>query len=168
MKIGPAKDKGIAGVKPARKKGDKERPNGYVRGRPASYRPEYCDSLIEYFATADSWEINYDAKNSGKVLPHSKLPTMERWCHQIGVTTECFRLWVEKYPELKSAYETAKGLQKAFLLELGAAGIGNHITALMLRTNHGMKDEPEETNEIKPLEIRIVKARRPDDMPEDE
>ncbi len=71
MKIGPVKDKGIAGVKPARKKGDKERPAGYVRGKPTSYRPDYCESIIEYFASADSWEINYDAKNSGKVLPHS-------------------------------------------------------------------------------------------------
>ena len=168
MKIGPVKDKGIAGVKPARKRGDKERPAGYVHGKPTSYRPEYCESIIEYFASADSWEINYDAKNSGKVLPHSKLPTRERWCHQIGVSTETCRLWTLAHPEFKQAYEIAMGLQKAFLLELGAAGIGNHITALMLRTNHGMKDAPEESNEIKPLEIRIVKARRPDDMPEDE
>lgn len=35
----------------------------------------------------------------------------------------------------------ASNLQKAFLLELGAAGVANHVTALMLRTNHGMKDE---------------------------
>ncbi len=168
MKIGPVKDKGIAGVKPLRKKGDKERVKGYTRGRPTSYRPEYCDSIVEYFASADSWEINYDAKNSGKVLPHSKLPTRERWCHQMGITPEACRLWTLQYPEFKRAYETAMGLQKAFLLELGAAGIGNHITALMLRTNHGMKDAPEESNEVKPLEIRIVKARRPDDTPEEE
>ena len=50
MKIGKAKPKGIAGVTPARKAGDKEKPEGYVFGRPTNYRPEYCQSIIEYFA----------------------------------------------------------------------------------------------------------------------
>lgn len=145
MKIGKAKPKGVAGYEPVRKAGDPP-PAGYVSGRPTHYRPEYCQSVVEYFSSADSWEINYDLKNSGKVLPHSKLPTFERWALSIGTTHKALPGWADRFPEFAEALEVAKGLQKAFLLELGAAGIGNHITALMLRTNHGMKDEPKEND----------------------
>lgn len=142
MKIGKAKEPGIAGYSPPRTYLD-PRPEGLGPGRPTTYRPEYCQSIVEYFASAVSWEINYDMKNSGKVLPHSKLPTLERWCHMMGVgTTTVRQCWPKKHPEFARALETAQSLQKAFLLELGAAGVANHVTALMLRTIHGMKDEP--------------------------
>lgn len=161
MKIGKAKSPGIAGYTPPRKKGD-PLPEGHGFVRPTLYRPEYCQSLVEYFAQPTSWEINYDLKNSGKVLPHSKLPTFERWCYETGIAYEtAYTRWREANPEFKEAWETAKNLQKAFLLELGAAGIANHVTALMLRTGHGMKDEEKEDDSNKPLEIRIIKAVKP-------
>lgn len=161
MKIGKAKPPGIAGYTPIRKKGDPT-PEGHPWKKPTLYREEYCQSLVEYFSQAISWEINYDLKNSGKVLPHSKLPTLERWCHQIGISVSTAReRWCVNHPEFKEAYDTAQSLQKAFLLELGAAGVANHVTALMLRTNHGMKDEEKDKDDDKPLEIRIVKAVKP-------
>jgi len=144
MKIGKAKPAGIAGVLPARKKGDPEREPGFVTGCPTKYRPEYCRAIVVYFAEADSWEINMDMKGSAKPVPHSKLPTFERFAAGIGVSMDALENWREKYPEFREAFYTAKSLQKAFLMELGAAGVGNHTLALILRTHHGMKDEKEE------------------------
>lgn len=160
MKIGKSRPKSVAGATPVRKKGDPF-PEGYTGGCPTKYREEYCATLVDYFRSADSWEINYDMKNSGKVLPKTKLPTFERFAADLGIAVKTLDLWKDRYPEFATAYDIAKSLQKAFLMELGAAGVGNHTLTLMLRTNHGMKDDPEEGNEIKPLEIRIVKARRP-------
>lgn len=162
MKIGKAKPPGIAGYTPIRKKGDPT-PEGHPWKKPTLYREEYCQSLVEYFSQAISWEINYDLKNSGKVLPHSKLPTLERWCHQIGISVSTAReRWCVNHSEFKEAYDTAQSLQKAFLLELGAAGVANHVTALMLRTNHGMKDAKEETDEddgpIQRVVVEVVGA----------
>lgn len=160
MKIGKSRPKSVAGTTPVRKKGD-PKPADWVCGPPTKYREEYCGALVKYFREAESWEINYDLKNSGKVLPKTRMPTFERFAADLGVTLKTMHLWCDAHPEFANAYEIAKSLQKAFLMELGAAGVGNHTLALMLRTNHGMKDDPEESNEVKPLEIRIVKARRP-------
>ena len=160
MKIGKARPPAVAGTTPRRKRGD-PMPEGYVFGAPTTYRPEYCQAIIKYFGGADSWDINTDAKGSSKAIPSSKLPTFERWAAEMGVGQRTLLDWRDRYPEFADAYETAKSLQKAFLMELGAAGVGGHTLALMLRTNHGMKDAPEENDDNKPLEIRIVKAVKP-------
>lgn len=151
MKIGKAKEPGIAGYSPPRTYLD-PRPEGLGPGRPTTYRPEYCQSIIEYFASADSWD-----REEGRVLPKSKLPTLERWCHMMGVGTTTVRLnWPKQHPEFARALETAQSLQKAFLLELGAAGVANHVTALMLRTIHGMKDEKDADEDKKDDTIQRV------------
>ncbi len=162
MKIGKAKPKGIAGVTPARKTGDKEKPVDYPgNGRPTNYRPEYCQSIIEYFAHPVSWEINTDAKGSAKAVPKSKIPTIERWCYSIGVHSRTLDDWQARYPEFRDAYQTARGLQQAFVIELGAAGIGTSLLGAFMQVKHDWKVEKEPEEENKPLEIRIVKAVKP-------
>jgi hypothetical protein len=161
MKIGKAKPKGVAGVTPARKTGDKEKPEGYVFGRPTNYRPEYCQAIVDYFAHPDSWEINTDLKGSSKPIPKSKIPTIERWCHSIGVHSRTLDDWQKRYPEFRDAYQTARELQQAFVIELSAAGIGNGLLSAFMQVRHGWKVEKEVEEEAKPLEIRIVKAVKP-------
>lgn len=161
MKIGRAKEPGIAGVTPARKKGD-PKPAGYVFGSPTKYREEYCQAIVEYFSNPESWDLNVDAKGSAKAIPKSKLPTFERFAAGIGVSTRALEGWRDKHEEFGHAYRIASGLQKSFLMELSAAGLGTGAVALMLQINHKMrleKDEQDEAN--KPLEIRIVKAVKP-------
>ena len=70
MKIGKAKEPGIAGATPARKKGD-PKPPGYVFGKPTSYRPEYCQAIVTYFSNPESWEINEDFKGGKKPIPRA-------------------------------------------------------------------------------------------------
>lgn len=160
MKIGKAKEPGIAGTRPVRRRGD-PKPDDYVFGRPANYRPEYCQALIEYFAAPDSWDIYRDAKGTAKALPKGKLPTFERFAVSLGVHRETLMNWAKKYEEFGRAYDTAMSLQKAFLMELSAAGIGNNNVSLILKVNHGMVEPKEEEHDDKPLEIRIVKAVKP-------
>lgn len=161
MKIGKAKPKGVAGVTPARKTGDKEKPEGYVFGRPTNYRPEYCQAIIDYFADPTSWVINTDAKGSSKAIPSSKIPTIARWCHGIGVSTRTLDDWQSRYPEFSEAYQMARELQQSFVIELGAAGIGTSLLGAFMQVKHDWKVEKEVEEEVKPLEIRIVKAVKP-------
>lgn len=146
MKIGKAKAPGIAGYKPPRKADDPERPDGYAgEGAPSKYRPEYCQSIVEYFDHPTSWALNTDAKGSAKAVPAGKLPTFERYAANLGVTSRTLLFWQEAHPEFKEAYEIAKSLQKAFILELSAAGVGNNNMALLLKVGHGMREPKEET-----------------------
>jgi hypothetical protein len=139
------KKREIQQVTPIRKKGDPT-PPGQGRCRPTCYRPEYGAAMVKYFTNANSWDLNTDARGNAKAIPSSKLPTFERFAAHLGVTVETLGNWAAKHAEFTEAYATAKALQKSFLMELGAAGVGNYVTSLMLRTNHGMvepkKDDP--------------------------
>lgn len=161
MKIGKAKEPGIAGVTPARKKGD-PKPPGYVFGKPTSYRPEYCQAIVTYFSNPESWDINTDMKGSAKAIPKSKLPTFERFAAGIGVTTRALENWRDAHEEFGEAYRIASGLQKSFLMELSAAGLGTGAVALMLQINHKMRLEKEEENpgneSIQKVVVEVVGA----------
>lgn len=161
MKIGKAKPKGVAGVTPARKTGDKEKPEGYVFGRPTNYRPEYCQAIVDYFASRISWEINTDAKGSAKAIPSGKIPTIARWCHSIGVSTRVLDDWQRRHPEFAEAYQMARELQQSFAIELAAAGIGTSMMNTFMQVKHDWRVAKEQEEENKPLEIRIVKAVKP-------
>ncbi|ENP2748032.1 hypothetical protein ACDF60_004526 [Salmonella enterica] len=162
MKIGKAKPKGVAGVTPARKTGDKEKPEGYVCGRPTNYRPEYCQSIIEYFAAPESWDINVDAKGSAKAIPKSKIPTVERWCYSIGVHSRTLDDWQARYPEFRDAYQTARGLQQAFAIELAAAGIGTSMMNTFMQVKHDWRvareDEEHISEPIQKVVVEVVSA----------
>lgn len=161
MKIGKAKEPGIAGVTPARKKGD-PKPPGYVFGKPTSYRPEYCQAIVTYFSNPESWEINEDFKGGKKPIPRSKLPTFERFAAGIGVTTRALENWRDAHEEFGEAYRIASGLQKSFLMELSAAGLGTGAVALMLQINHKMRIEKEEeqlgNESIQKVVVEVVGA----------
>lgn len=161
MKIGKPKEPGIAGKRPVRRRGD-PKPEGYVFGAPTKYREEYCQALIEYFQAPTSWDIYKDAKGTAKALPVGKLPTFERFAASLGVHRETMINWTKQHPEFAVAYDIAASLQKAFLMELSAAGIGSNNMGLILKVNHGMVEPKEEEHDDKPLEIRIVKAVKPE------
>ena len=162
MKIGKAKPKGVAGVTPARKTGDKEKPVGYKFGRPTNYRPEYCQAIVDYFADPESWEINTDMKGSSKAIPSGKMPTVARWCHQIGVSTRVLDDWQRRYPEFAEAYQMARELQQSFAIELAGAGIGTSLLNLFMQDRHGWKaarEEAEHSNEpIQKVVVEVVSA----------
>ncbi len=145
MKLTLKRKCGIPGVTPPRRKGD-PLPEGHTHGKPSSYRDEYAPALIKYFSKPASWKIHITTKTgAAQAVPVDSLPTFERFSADLGVHVSTLILWADTHPEFKQAYGIAKSLQKAFLMELGAAGVGNHITSLMLRTNHGMREPKDET-----------------------
>lgn len=146
MKIGKPKPKGVAGVAPRRKRGD-PKPEGYRFGRPTSYRPEYCQSIIDFF-TRDSWELAHDAKGTAKVVPKDNIPTLIRWCLAIGVPRRTIYDWIEAHPEFADAHDTAMELQKAFLMESGIVHGSGGFASFMLKCVHGMQ-EPKADSEDK-------------------
>lgn len=156
MKIGKPKPKGVAGVAPRRKRGD-PKPEGYRFGRPTSYRPEYCQSIIDFF-TRDSWELAHDAKGTAKVVPKDNIPTLIRWCLAIGVPRRTIYDWIEAHPEFADAHDTAMELQKAFLMESGIVHGSGGFASFMLKCVHGMQ-EPKadaEDKEGKAQNITVV------------
>ena len=164
MKIGKPKPKGVAGVQPRRKAGD-PKPDGYPGlGRPTSYRPEYCESLIRYF-DRKSWCIATDAKGTQKVMPQDDVPTLIRWCLAIGVPRRTIYDWIKTYPEFADAHDTAMELQKAFLIESGNIHGSGGFASFMLKCVHGMQEPKADADEkedgpIQRVVVEVVGANQ--------
>lgn len=164
MKIGKPKPHGIAGVTPVRKPGDPKPPDYPGMGQPTKYRPEYCQSIIDFFDRS-SWEIHYDMKETPKVMPKDNVPTVIRWCRSLGIHPRTVSLWVSKYPEFAEAHETAMELQKAFLIESGLTHGSGGFAMFMLKCNHGMvepKTDAEEKDDgpIQRVVVEVVGANQ--------
>lgn len=145
MKIGKSKSKGIAGYDPPRKKGDPT-PPGHGVGRVTTYRPEYCDAIIEYFSRVP-WELNVDARGSAKVIPKDRMPTFIRWCQEMGVSYQAMLKWCRANPEFKEAHDVCKELQMAFLVEAGGITVNGGFAMFLLKCNHGMQEPKAESPE---------------------
>ena len=158
------KPKHLRGVPPKRKKGERFPHDIGSNDKPTDYRPEYCGALLRYFSEPASWKIHLSAKGTAQVIPVGKLPTFERFAASIGVNRDTLRNWREHWPEWDSAYADAESLQKAFLMELSAAGVGGNGAAFILKCNHGMREpaveDPKEDQPIQKVVVEVVGANQ--------
>ena len=156
--------KHLRGVPPKRKKGERFPHDIGSNDKPTDYRPEYCGALLRYFSEPASWKIHLSAKGTAQVIPVGKLPTFERFAASIGVNRDTLRNWREHWPEWDRAYADAESLQKAFLMELSAAGVGGNGAAFILKCNHGMREpaveDPKEDQPIQKVVVEVVGANQ--------
>ena len=126
-------------------------------GRPTKYNPKYCVELIEFFSK-DPLAINDDSisEKGGwrkERLP-SRIPWFEAFARKIGVHVDTLHEWRKVYPEFSEAYNTAKDLQREFLVDLGMSGKAPSSFAIFTMKNVcGWRDE-------KDLKIKEEKANK--------
>jgi len=130
-------------------------------GRPTSYRPEYCQKMIEFFnrplyitktkqvvQKGVVVEIEYEKANS--------LPTFEGFARSIESTHVTLINWTKKNPEFFKAYKRCKDIQKEFIVEHGLQDNYNAAFAKFLAVNvTDLRDKTE--HEVKDTTIRIEK-----------
>lgn len=116
-------------------------------GRPTLYREEFADQLVNWFSGTKYEKVTmekttiYNSK-TGKISRETEkykyvaadLPTLEGFARSIGVSHDSLLTWatavedveaeilVKKHPYFSVAYNTAKSLQKEFLIENGLKG----------------------------------------------
>jgi hypothetical protein len=106
-------------------------------GRPTKYKPEYCEEIIKFFSVEPyqkeivevSTSTTTNSKGGTSEFRKEKyqrvsnpLPFFEAFGRSIGVSDDTIVNWAKKYPEFLAAYNTAKALQKEFLVQNGLAG----------------------------------------------
>jgi hypothetical protein len=136
-------------------------------GRPTDYRPEYCQMLVDFFTVEPftETEVHISGKNwektETKLIP-SKLPTFERFAHNIGVVVQTMLNWCGVYPEFLEAYTRAKQLQKDILVAGGLAGTYNSNFAIFVSQNFtDMRDKKQFTgSDDKPLVPSLSEEER--------
>ena len=110
-------------------------------GRPSKYRQEYCQQLIDFFSVPATTTIikKIITKNGTEIEEEVEravnLPTIERFCSNIGVDGDTIITWNKDYPEFHAAYARAKALQKDLLITNGCKGLYNSQFAIFVAKN---------------------------------
>lgn len=104
------------------------------KGRPSSYRPEYCQRIIDYF-NVDPFETVKDEEGKDTDIYCHKFPSFERFAQDIGVSVNTIKTWAKNNADFLIAMEKAKRLQVAFLSESALYGLVNSPFAIFMSKN---------------------------------
>lgn len=127
-------------------------------GRPTKYDPSYPDQLIAFFDVEPYRELI--DQNGKEYLMPNKLPTLAGWCGKMRISRSTLHEWASVHKEFSDAYKICKDIQEDLLVQGGLSGA--YATAFSVFTAKnvlGWRDkQPDEVEEKKPIEIRIVDA----------
>lgn len=135
-------------------------------GQPTKYKPEYCQQLIDYFSI-EPLEVIREQEITGteggkyvsRRLPQ-RFPWFEGFARKIGVHRNTLKNWCNEHPEFAEAYETAKDLQREFLVDIGLSGATSASFAIFTMKNVcGWRDE---------RDLKLRKAKKEGDIDDDE
>lgn len=135
-------------------------------GQPTKYKPEYCQQLIDYFSI-EPLEIIREQEitdtDGGKYISRrlpQRFPWFEGFARKIGVHRNTLKNWCAEHPEFAEAYETAKDLQREFLVDIGLSGTTSASFAIFTMKNVcGWRDE---------RDLKLKKAKEEGDIDDDE
>lgn len=115
-------------------------------GRPSSYRPEYCEQLLDYFAEVTStreprrFVKGESAHQTQYHLAPPPLPTLTGFAVKIGVSLNTLGRWADDYPEFREARARAVTIVEDCLIQDNHSGLlaadsakwlGNNITTAL-------------------------------------
>ena len=135
-------------------------------GQPTKYKPEYCQQLIDYFSI-EPLEIIREQEITGteggkyvsRRLPQ-RFPWFEGFARKIGVHRNTLKNWYAEHPEFAEAYDTAKDLQREFIVDVALSGAAPPSFAIFTMKNVcGWRDE---------RDLKLRKAKEEGDIDDDE
>lgn len=135
-------------------------------GQPTKYKPEYCQQLIDYFSI-EPLEIIREQEITGteggkyisRRLPQ-RFPWFEGFARKIGVHRNTLKNWCAEHPEFAEAYDTAKDLQREFIVDVALSGAAPPSFAIFTMKNVcGWRDE---------RDLKLKKAKEEGDIDDDE
>ena len=171
--------------KQANRKNSKQQPRGIVEdkpkkpsielskqteqpepGQPTKYKPEYCQQLIDYFSI-EPLEIIREQEiigaEGGKYVSRrlpQRFPWFEGFARKIGVHRNTLKNWCAEHPEFAEAYDTAKDLQREFIVDVALSGAAPPSFAIFTMKNVcGWRDE---------RDLKLKKAKEEGDIDDDE
>ena len=151
------------------KKAAKEKPEGYVFGRPTLYKDKYVQMMEDYF-NREPYTIKHTKK--GAILVPCAFPTYSGFASKIGIDRHTLKTWAEaknkdgtlKHPDFSTTYKIAKCHQARILIENGLLGLYPANFAIYTaknvlgwrdnpKTKHsGNGDKPNETKSLSDVE----------------
>jgi len=147
--------------KPKRQYAYKKKSNGSNdTGRPTSYKPEYCQAIIDFFSIPIK---------TGDVV--NDIPLFQDFAHEIGVSRETLHEWKRRHPNFSDAYKKARELQESWWIRGSMKGLFNPAFTIFFGknvfrwTDRVQTDVEVSQSENKPLkwQVEVVKSDAKDD-----
>lgn len=121
-------------------------------GRPSGYKPEYCESVLEYFTReraprrieVTSEESDKDGKKTVYRNLCAELPDMTGFCIEVGIGRETLYRWQREHAEFRDACNTARMIGESIAVDRGNNGL--YPTAayqFYMKNVYGWKDKTE-------------------------
>lgn len=149
-------------------------------GRPSTYKPEYCQMMIDFFdvpKTKERLKAHITGKNEYVKEEYeevaNELPTFSKFERNnklsFGIVTD----WIKMFPEFRLIYNTCKELQKEFLMDNGLRGMYPPASYIFTAKNiTDMRDEQAinlggslnfvQSKELDDLATKVEKANKSD------
>ncbi len=99
------------------------------KGRPTSYREEYCELMVDFFSEDPYREVettHHDKKGGSWTTSEDKandMPMFSKFALKIGVCHDTLCEWRKVHRDFSEAYKKCKGLQEYFLMINGLKGL---------------------------------------------
>jgi hypothetical protein len=144
------------------------KPDGYSgTGRPAKYRPEYDQQIIEFFDVEATREVEVQgpAGTTKIQIVANKPPTLVSFAQGIGVSVDTVNRWATetddggrpRYPGFAEAYARAKQLLEDMLLTGAIMGVYEpKVTQFTLKNWYGWKDQPDKDVAVAPVSVELL------------
>jgi len=112
-------------------------------GRPSSYKPEYCQQMLEFF------DRYYTQKKNGKTEAVD-FPSVAGFARKIKVAKSTLYEWAKHHPEFSNVLSQCKDIQEDILLSNSLKGSYHAAFAqFLLKNTHNFKDRTEQETTIK-------------------
>jgi len=127
------------------------------RGRPTTYKPEFCDEIIEHFDIEPYRVITRVHQKTGNEYSEkvaNDLPTLAGFAASLGVSRQTLTDWAKRWPEFSYAITRAKVMGEKILVTNTLLGLYNsHFAQFVAKNYTSMRDVQEvrvEDNREKP------------------
>lgn len=124
----------------ARKPKTNPRKKTAKRGRPTSYKPEYCEQMEEFFERELTTEKEKMIASQGKAVKITVekpclFPTFERFAVDIGVHSDTLQEWRAVHEAFSVSFKKCKDIQKNILMQNAMQGHYDKVFSIFVAKN---------------------------------
>lgn len=129
-------------------------------GQPSSYKPEYCQAILDYFGIEPYREVMKTiVTKSGDVIkvPENEandIPNFAGFAASIETHRETILNWTKAHPDFFDAFKRAKELQENFIVINGNKGLLNPAFAIFTAKNV-LKWRDKQPDEDQPTQVTV-------------
>lgn len=150
----------------AKKEKQKEKPEGYVFGRPTIYKPEFCQMLIDHMAEGYSFESFAGKVNTTfKTLYNWEQEHLEFLQAKLEGKAKCLIKWEEI--GVKGIVSITESTRNGNNMETFSKALNSAVYRLNMANRFGWK-ENKVVEEKKTEKRLIIKSKKDDSKPTDE